>query len=107
MNVVVVRVRQDIDRHLGTPRSSLVLCSDRLGYSSSKRLQVDLSAAGAQYSQLLAEIRLHHAQKLLLARRPPRLIAKVLGLTWPRFFEAFKRWTGQTPGEWLAEERGL
>ena len=69
---------------------------------SARTLRRRLKAEGANYRDMLDEIRLGLAREYLLnSRLPMEEIARLLGYTESgNFSHAFRRWTGQSPSAW-------
>ena len=80
--------------------SSLQILADHF-HSSPRSIQRKLAAEGTSYKDLLDDVRKNMAIEYLKTTSLPLTeIAVRLGYSEaPNFINAFKRWTGKTPGE--------
>ena len=66
-----------------------------------RTLRRQLAALGTSYQQLVEEVRRERALSLLRNGHASAEVARLLGFSEPSvFYRAFKRWTGQTVGEY-------
>ena len=100
----VATVRAAVNQGLSQGRVALNDVATSLKLSS-RSLQRRLSAVGLNFHDVLEEARRAHAEAFL-SRSPPISLAEIafmLGYTEQSTFQqAFKRWTGMTPGEYRA-----
>ncbi len=94
-------------RNLANGRVSLEEAAAALD-TSTRTLQRRLGALGRSFQSVLDEVRLHAAENLL---RDPNVsltqIAFLLGYTeQSTFHNAFRRWTGASPGSWRRQQTG-
>ncbi|AQG78071.1 AraC family transcriptional regulator [Spirosoma montaniterrae] len=97
------RVRAEIVTLLKGEEPTLVAIADRLAMGV-RTLQLHLKGEGTTYQQELDDVRKELAVRHL---REPNLsltdVCYLLGFSEPSvFFRSFKKWTGQTPGEFRA-----
>jgi AraC-like DNA-binding protein len=97
------RTRQLIDQRLGSEQASLEEIAAQLGFSV-RTLHRRLADCGHRFREMVDETRCARAKTLL---RDPNVslaeVAFMLGYGEQSSFQhAFKRWTGQTPGEFRA-----
>ena len=95
----VERVREAVERELGTGSLGVATLSRTLG-TSSRTLQRRLGEIGLSFRDVVDEVRERRARAYLT---DPALsttdIARLLGYAEvSAFLRAFKRWTGTTPG---------
>jgi AraC-like DNA-binding protein len=102
------RTRQLIGQRLGSEHASLDAIAVQLGMSS-RTLHRRLAEAGCNFRELVDSARRTRAEALL--RAPTVALAEIafmLGYGEQSSFQhAFKRWTGQTPGEFRADATAL
>jgi AraC-like DNA-binding protein len=101
---LVAAVKAAVNQGLSLGRVALADVAAILELST-RSLQRRLSRAGANFHDILEEARRSHAEAFL-SRDPPVSLAEIafmLGYTEQSTFQqAFKRWTGLTPGEFRA-----
>lgn len=105
----VAAVKAAVNQGLSLGRAGLGDVAAALELAS-RSLQRRLSAAGLSFHDLVEEARRAHAEAFL-RRDPPLSLAEIafmLGYTEQSTFQqAFKRWTGMTPGEFRARRENV
>jgi AraC-like DNA-binding protein len=90
-------VRDLVRAGLQDSKPDLATVAQRLGFSV-RTLQRELSDRGLDWSRLLDQVRMEHADQSLAGETPICEIAQSLGYTdQANFGRAFRRWTGTTP----------
>lgn len=101
------RTRRALERMMGVERPTVEAVAKQI-HLSARTFQRRLVEAGTSYQELLNEVRLHTARRLLAETRlDPGEIAFVLGFEEVNsFHRAFRQWEGQTPSEWRRHRAG-
>jgi AraC-like DNA-binding protein len=100
---IVGQLREAILVELATSGAELGRVARRVA-ASPRTIQRRLEEAGTSYQQLVEDVRSALARQLLRDRARSIIdVAFELGYADLKgFYRAFKRWTGETPGEWRA-----
>ncbi len=101
----ICQFMEEDERYLKALRQSDIAAG--LGVSTAKVSDCIVRSRGCTFGQMLAEYRVHHAQKLLAGNPELKLAAVIAqsGFTSEStFFRSFKAVTGKSPKEWLAEQ---
>lgn len=97
------------DQRYLVPRLKLSTVALELGVSVSDVTDCISRERGLTFAQLVAEYRVHHAQRLLTEQPDMKLAAVIAqsGFTSEStFFRTFKEVTGISPRDWVAQENG-
>ncbi|MFE8071268.1 AraC family transcriptional regulator [Marinobacteraceae bacterium S3BR75-40.1] len=97
---IVMRVRQRLES-AGDSLPDMERLAGEM-HMTSRTLRRQLESFGVRYQELVNQIRMERAQRLLTStRRPVEAIAEQLGYSDPsNFGRAFRRWTGVSPSDY-------